>query len=77
MKIFHVGCLEGNGALEHRVENNSQTPRICEEAFIAFIRDDLWSDVCWCSTLLLDELMLLNDLGHSEITQFDSFLIIE
>ena len=77
VKIFHIGCFEGNSALKHRIKHHSKTPRVSEESFIAFICYDLWSNVCWCSTLLLDELMLLDDLGHSEITQFDSFLIVE
>ncbi len=77
MKICHIVRLEWYCSIQHRIEHNPCTPQVSTKAPVTFVSENFGCNIGWCSTLFLDELMLLDDLGHSEITQFNSFLIIE
>ena len=61
MQVLQVLCLEGHGAAEHGVKENTKGPNVNEKPLVTLVYDDLWSQVGRCATLLLDYLSLLED----------------
>ena len=77
VELFEAGRLEGHRAAEHSKEQDSQTPDVHKEALVAFVDNDLRRKVGRRSTLLLDDLALLDDFRYPEIADLHSFLAVQ
>ena len=70
-------CLERHCATEHGIEKDSQGPNIHKESFVSFVYDDFWCKVSWSTTLFLNYLPFLNNLGNTKIADLDALLAVE
>lgn len=76
MEIRDVVCLERDRSLQHGIKQDSQTPDVSIEALIAFIDDNLRSKIGWRSALLLDDVVLLDESTHTEVTKLHASFAI-
>ena len=77
VELLEAGRLEGHSPAQHRVQQHPETPHVHEEAFVAFVDDDLGSQIGWRAALLLDDLALLDYLRDSEVADFDALLAVQ
>ena len=76
MQIRDVRSLKRNCSLNHCVKQNTQRPNVGTKPLIASVNDNLWGEVSWRSTLLMDTLPFLYKAGNAEIAKFNTAVSI-
>lgn len=77
VQVLQVRCLEWHCAAKHGEQQNAERPDVNEESFVTLINDDLWRKVRRGTTLLLNDLTLLDNFGHAEVTDLDALLAVQ
>lgn len=72
LQFAHVCGFEWHGTEEHGIEHDAGAPHIGLESLVAFAFEDFWSDVGWCTALLMLDLVLaLDKFADAEVADFD------
>lgn len=77
VQLFHVVGFERHSAVKHGEQNDTRTPEISLEASVAFVFDNLGSNVCRRSALLEHDFAFLDLLGNAEVGNLDVAFAIE
>jgi len=77
VQVFKILSFEGYRTAQHGIQKHTQGPYVHEESLIALIYYDFRCEICRSTTLLLNHLAFLYDLGDTEVTYLNALLAVK
>lgn len=77
MELFQGLGLKRHSSIQHRIQEDSETPNINEESFITFIDNNFRGEVGRGAALLLNYLSFLDNFADTKVAYFDALLAVK